>query len=332
MAPIMEMVAGLALPRANSAPPAPTVTTNGFYKDCTNGNGMKAAVVDYANGIYVSIDGGATWTLRKPTGTSAFTGTACSADGSVLALLCSYSAQSRWFISYDFGTTWFLPVGVPGNPLAISADGTKLVTANFPAGNYVTVSVSTDSGATWTASNAIAIATTGNGRIPSVAMSSDGVRIAMIAVTYNNDYYTVRSIDGGATWSQHYVPTTVGQIAYIAGPSNLATLFATATSNKIYKSTDLGNTWALAASGNPTAFTGLACSDDGLHIVAGDVGTTHVYSSDGGATWASVVVPDAGTQGSSTISNDGLVVYHARYNGHISRSTDGGSTWTILYP
>ncbi len=136
------------------------------------------------NGVYVSTDGGSTFTQRIPNSHN-WPGLALSSDGSKQVACGSTEVRT----STDFGTTWTVRRNISGanyNAAASSADGTRLFVAQS-AGQML---VSTDSGATWTGTGS---SLNWNG----VACSADGM--SAVATDSSNVYV---STDGGSTWVQ----------------------------------------------------------------------------------------------------------------------------------
>src|SRR5438105_4296670 len=84
--------------------------------------------------------------------------------------------------------------------LAASADGTKLIAADYGGPAYT----STNSGATWTSNSALP-----NLGWKSAASSADGTRLVMVSSSG-----AFRSTDSGATWASNNVP--VGFFATVA--------------------------------------------------------------------------------------------------------------------
>jgi hypothetical protein len=123
------------------------------------------------NAIYTSTDSGATWTQTKaPTNT--WSSVASSADGSKLVAAVGYPSKGVIYTSIDSGANW-LSNSAPYAPdgwqsVASSADGVTLVAVE---GDSMLVSVSTNSGATWS-SNTIP-----NTFLLSVASSADGNKL-----------------------------------------------------------------------------------------------------------------------------------------------------------
>lgn len=102
----------------------------------------------------------------------------------------------------------------------------------------------------------------------------------------------------------------------------------------IYRSTDSGSTWALttAPSGSWQA---LACSSDGLRIVAATTGSGGgIYrSADGGTNWTACTTPVTASSQSwraVTSSADGQRVFAALEGGAVYQTIDFGVTWAAL--
>lgn len=165
--------------------------------------------------IFTSTNGGMNWTSN--TLTNAFSpfvlvypvGVAASADGKKMVVLASFNITSSnsVFLSTNSGTTWTQETNSPtisgfispSQPIATSADGTKLVCAQSGV-NVGPIYVSTNSGETWNLTSAT------NNEWGFVGMSAEGNKIMAMAAPEATDAIYV-STDYGNTW------TTNGPIA-----------------------------------------------------------------------------------------------------------------------
>ena len=145
------------------------------------------------SGIYLSSDGGNTWTQANLPSLMWFSA-ASSADGTTIAAGGPYV-----YVSTNSGTNWN-PTGLPiANyfGLACSADGTKMIagSASYSTGAVFT---SSDSGVTWTP------APLTNLNYFSVFSSADGTKLA--AAAFRGPIYL--SSDSGGSWAVMDAPLT----------------------------------------------------------------------------------------------------------------------------
>lgn len=185
------------------------------------------------NGIYVSSDGGSTWTFSGATSKN-ITGFA-KGGGRIFA---STKGDGVW-VSSDDGATWSVAgnQGIAANKqmLDIGYSGSTV----FAASNGYGAFKSTDAGATWTAVEGEAPASLSV--FTRQVLVDDGV----IYITYDNQGIR-KSTDGGATWTLHSQGFTSGTFnALVKAPSGL--LIGSGTG--LFHSTDQGVTWAAANTG-----------------------------------------------------------------------------------
>lgn len=186
---------------------APTGSAN-YHAVASSADGLKLAVAADSGStgistsiIFISADGGLTWTTPTVTGrTSAWMDITSSADGSRL-----YAVESVGgiFTSSDSGVTWTMTSSGTGlwRTVATSADGTRVSVTNGNSGGGV--HTSGDSGVSW-AKHIFS----GAADVFSVAMSADGSSIA-VGTNSSSDPVTSKypgklhvSTDFGATWQQ----------------------------------------------------------------------------------------------------------------------------------
>ena len=266
-------------------------------------DGQVVAIVGQYNYVYVSRNGGSTWS--KP---------------------ASVNPSTRDWIGVD-----------------VSPDGTKIVAAYngylSPSAGDGGVWVSTDSGVTWTdKSPTDGLAT--YFRLSDVAMSNDGQTLMACGDVYNsgNTGYIWVSTNGGASWSRGGSPQK-----YFEGCAMNSTgsvMYANANGQSgygsggggVFKSTDQGATWTRKSP------TGVTSSDDYSWFVATDSsgssvmasvyssGSTKLYiSTNGGTSWT------ASTSSYSTVrrtfvSSDGTRFVAAVYGGIVESTKDRKST------
>lgn len=202
----------------------------------------------------MSTNSGNTWIQTSLSGNPF----AASADGTKLAAILNGSI----YTSTNFGSTWQLRSGAPGNfwgSVASSADGTKLVAA---AQNEIIIS--TNSGITWTANTSPL--SFGSGA-PSSASSADG---SILAVAGGNVYVSTNS---GGSWIS--TPVTGYSVASSADGKRLVV-----AGTQIWVSTNSGLAWTTNAPVSASYFQHVASSADGCKLVV-----------DAGGIWIGQITP-----------------------------------------
>jgi hypothetical protein len=186
-----------------------------------DGSHMAASV--FYGGVYVSTNSGATWSQTAvPTGF--WYGMSSSADGSHMAVAGSVNEVApNIYVYTNSGPIW-ANKNIPqasgiGRAVAFSADGTRLVAANFTGQVYV----STNNGTTWITNN------TPVGNWPSVAASADGSKL--LAGLYGGSVYV--STNGGVNWNPASAPSGIEWNA-VASSADGSRLVAMAASGQIY--------------------------------------------------------------------------------------------------
>ena len=191
--------------------------------------------------------------------------------------------------------------------VASSADGTKLVAAEYGGKIYT----STDSGTTWTARDS-------SRDWVSVASSSDGTKL--VATEYGgSQIYT--SVDSGATWTTHSQYTYWAAVASSADGTKLV---VADWYYQIYTSLNSGATWT--ARDSSRYWSAVASSSDGTKLVAAEQGGFIYTSLNSGATWTS---HDSSRNWYGVASSsDGTKLVAVVNGGQIYTSTDSGLNWT----
>ena len=209
-------------------------------------------------------------------------------------------AAGTFWTARESNRNWF--------KVASSADGSKLVAADYGEGLYT----STDSGVTWTARE--------SGRNwYSVASSSDGTKL--VAVVNNNNIYT--STDSGVNWTARDSYRAWYSVASSADGSKLVAVVQHDPGGQIYTSTDSGVSWT--ARENSRDWRSVASSADGSKLVAAEYGGQIYTSTDSGVTWTA---RESSRQWwSLASSSDGTKLVAGVNGGQIYTSTDSGVSW-----
>lgn len=260
---------------------APQLSPRPWWWLASNAGGDVLTAGEILGSLFVSTDGGSTWTERMADADRIWIGTDMTPDGQKIVAL---AYNDRIYISNDRGETW-TPVawagfsGIEWESVAISADGNTLIASALARPLYV----STDGGATWTER-----AQAGSWR--GVAMSADGTR--MVAIDQGNAIYT--SSDAGLTWAAHREPSNDW---YRVASSDDGQLLAAAErfGGAFVISRDGGATWTPATLGGApltaAEWTTVAISADGRKVAASASGSTVYLSEDGGSTFSALPVP-----------------------------------------
>jgi photosystem II stability/assembly factor-like uncharacterized protein len=262
------------------------------------------------NGVYRSTNGGMLWSQTRYTSL----GVGSMAVASTNAL---FAATGRGlFRSTNYGDTWLLLSFPRAGLLATNRSGDVF------AASY-TVFRSSDNGSTWNPTNtqwesaqAIAFAVSPTGSI----FASTTRDISPCPCTVG----LFRTTDNGNNWNRIAVDSLAWYIEAIGIHPLSGEIYASSW-DKVYRSTNDGNSWALVLSNAP-AISAIAVTFTGVVLVAADSGVVY-RSSDHGGTWSQVVVTTMPIH--SIIMTQGNHVLAASDNG-VFRSTNGGVTWTQL--
>ncbi|MCL2037654.1 hypothetical protein FWG95_01460 [Candidatus Saccharibacteria bacterium] len=277
--------------------PSGTGTIKYYHSAAMSADGNTIAVVaQYStDSVYVSTDGGVTWTARGASAglpaALAYSDIKMSADGQTMIL----TVQANYvYTSTNGGATWTqrTPAGAGATRTwrvaAISPDGATMAVA---AGNDY-VYTSTNGGVSWTPRDPAGATRDWYG----LAMSADGTK--MWAGAAGGLVYF--SINGGANWTANSPRPSNGGIASwgrIAMSADGSRVITGSRDNSfegwVYTTTNAGTaspaTWTQR---DPTgtgfkSWFGVASSTDGTRLMAGmDGGLGPVYTSvDGGVSW-----------------------------------------------
>jgi len=308
-----------------SVTPAGATTTANWDAIAVSADGQ-TIVLGSQYYVYVSTNGGSTWTKRSVPGSSAYYALAMSDDGSRLYLP---RRSEGIYISTNLGATWSAPYdGEAGDTgdwysIACSSDGQKVVGVR----NGGCVSVSGNGGTNWT----------------SIAATSDAVPTAMNALWWvdvdcsaSGQYMAAAassakmhvSDDSGATWKTYYFAREWASVSVSGSGAEMAATVGTTTSNYVHTSPDYGVTWSTNTnSSGARAWSDVAYAPDGSLIVAGLYGGSLYASVDDGLTWSALA---AGSVYWTDIvfkpATD--LVYACARGDYLYSSADKGATWT----
>ena len=264
---------------------------DGWVDVCTSSDGVRVAAVRLSSagsGIYVSSDGGVTFTGTGPDGIG-FGSIACTSDFSVIIAGAQGTSGGYLYKSLDYGATWTVISGNANQPitrgLAIARTGGGLGLLTDGVNLYT----STDF-ITWTARDSAR-------EWSAVAISDDGTKLA--ATVNNGQIYTASSGALG-TWTARDSARNWTGIKLSSNGSVGVACDTGSTGGYLYTSSDSGATWT--ARDSTRLWSCVAMSADGTKQFAVR-NTDFVYvSTDSGATWTAKATV-AGTTPQAVCSN-----------------------------
>ncbi|MFA6094871.1 MAG: peptidoglycan-binding protein [Candidatus Paceibacterota bacterium] len=247
--------------------------------------------------MYISADGGVTWTkaiVNDPPSNKIFAYVTTSSDGMRMAATTN---NGYIYTSVDGGLVWNKQNGSGSkywNQISSSANGMTLVAVVGGGSEYVYISA--DGGVTWTPQLSL-----GQKRWEGAAMSDDGQKIIVGA----EEGYLYVSTNGGTTWNNK--TDDVNGAWFGVAVSGDGIKMAVIADN-IYVSSDSGNTWSKRTGINGN-FTSIKLSSDGSKLIVADnspsptIGGYVYISSDMGLTWEKTASVTSSTKLSSCSNN-----------------------------
>lgn len=222
-----------------------------FFAAAADPTDATRAYAGHTSGVYVSADGGATWT--SPTGASVGKNVhAVAAHGAKVFAATTIDELLR---STDHGSAWTVvassPIAVgetnkslaidPANPSIIYAGDFHLASME---GSDSLLIKSIDGGANWS-------------HLPQAPGLGDDLRAYAFVLTSPGVVYAggsgtpnlAMSVNGGGAWAAAALPNPNLVYALAANPADAATLYAGTLTNGAYRSTDSGATWTPCVTG-----------------------------------------------------------------------------------
>jgi len=274
-------------------------------------DGAKLVAASWGGGIYTSSDSGQTWASNNIAPQNYWC-VASSADGTKLAATVSGSPGASIWASKNSGTNWYRTGAATGGwqnymGIASSADGTKLAATGAYAPNRY-VYFSSDGGTNWNPTDAPTARSWYY-----ITCSEDGTKLLGVAWNYPSNF---TSIDSGATWISHPVPTNYWYAATSSADGSKLT--EVAQSGAVFTSTNAGATWFSNCVPNET-WNAATSSADGTTIAIAGYGALYT-SFDSGQTWVSNDIPVLAWVGIAS-SADGRKIIAVAYTGEIYTAT-----------
>jgi hypothetical protein len=251
-----------------------------------------------------------TWT---PLNTS-FGVVSMSADGRIVCSCPSTSGNFR--ISRDWGQTWSIATNAPPggsifDPVALSADGSRIIVCLSSNDNLHRVFRSTDFGTNWTLLNLPSLSGVFN--CYCLASSADGSNLIAGGNSAGAVYF---STNGGANWSISSAPNA--NWTTFDSSADARQILGIVSDGHIYASTNFGADWTLADF--PVQGWKSACiSADGKS--KGATGANTYISRNGGA----ILMTNKINGGSIACSANGMTWMIG--GAMVYTSSDGGVTW-----
>jgi photosystem II stability/assembly factor-like uncharacterized protein len=254
--------------------------TQVYFTSNLEGTKLFALAPRYAgeSSLLFSANSGMSWERIQVQGAVNYLDISCNEDCSTVMLQTSdANGMIRTLKSIDAGVNWTslanVPIGLDGARFAISNDG------NFIVGTtYSEIFLSRDGGLTWLKTNS-----TKQGCLyrPIFYSSSDTLLI------FNCAGEALRSVNFGVTWESLTFPQS--HITSIASGQGI---IAASTTNAVYTSSDIGNSWQSRLTSptypNPILFGNVAISSNGRVIAVEQAGPLVLVSKDAGLNWSSL--------------------------------------------
>jgi len=262
------------------------------------------------------------WTKTSLPATTNCNAIVCTANGSTVFATV---LDSGVYKSIDSGDTWTLMksgIKWTGCLACNSSDGSKVIATqrNPTFGTPAFIFQSNDGGTNWVQASGAAEA-----NYVSLAASSDGTKLfAMSRSTFGNGIIQ-RSINNSAWQQISAVGNTNNSLAQCMVCDSTGTnLFAVASRNYVYKSSNSGDSWTQTSLPLDYWYS-VACSSDGSKVIAVS-GSGPIYTSnDGGQSWT--YQTSSPTLYYVACNSNRTTIVGALNNIYVSK--DSGSTWTV---
>jgi photosystem II stability/assembly factor-like uncharacterized protein len=292
------------------------------------------AMPDPAGTVMRTTDGGANWSaLPQHFGNTSIAG------------LAIHPAQPERMITYSDGIWLSVDAGAlwgRGNTGLVATGIRRIVPVRGTSSRYIATSHSgvhrldADDNMPRAVDNARLgiLSTPSNVEIVDLAVTRTATLDALVTIFALDQL--ARSVDGGARWERIDRPVASARPGSLAfSPGAPGTLYV-ATSEGVFSSEDLGDTWTPRNTGLPSGniIGRLVSTSDPAVIYAVGSDSAGVSSglfrtTDRAQSWAATALPAGPVGGVAAHPSDPQIVY-VGHEQNLLRTTDGGATWTRL--
>ncbi|MFM9699568.1 cellulose binding domain-containing protein [Streptomyces europaeiscabiei] len=310
-----------------------TTTTSLDYAESNPNTVVRVGNLDSGPHIAFSTDNGANWFAgTDPSGVSGGGTVAAASDGS--RFVWSPAGTGVRYAT-GFGNSWSASSGIPADAIVESDRVDPRTFYGFKSGKFY---VSTDGGATFTASNATNLPSGDSVRFKALPGAKGDVWLAGGAA--DGAYGLWHSTDGGATWTKHQGVEQADTIGFgkAAAGASYQTLYTSARIGGvrgIFRSTDKGATWTrinddahqwgwtgAAITGDPRVYGRVYVSTNGRGVVYGDSSDT------GGGGGGTDPDPEPEPTGACAVTYKVISEWSGGFQADVRLSNTGTGAWT----
>ncbi|KFF95542.1 cellulose binding domain-containing protein [Streptomyces europaeiscabiei] len=310
-----------------------TTTTSLDYAESNPNTVVRVGNLDSGPHIAFSTDNGANWFAgTDPSGVSGGGTVAAASDGS--RFVWSPAGTGVRYAT-GFGNSWSASSGIPADAIVESDRVDPKTFYGFKSGKFY---VSTDGGATFTASNATNLPSGDSVRFKALPGAKGDVWLAGGAA--DGAYGLWHSTDGGATWTKLAGVEQADTIGFgkAATGASYQTLYTSARIGGvrgIFRSTDKGATWTrinddahqwgwtgAAITGDPRVYGRVYVSTNGRGVVYGDSSDT------GGGGGGTDPDPEPEPTGACAVTYKVTSEWSGGFQADVRLSNTGTGAWT----
>ncbi|WP_086799699.1 cellulose binding domain-containing protein [Streptomyces caniscabiei] len=312
-----------------------TTTTSLDYAESNPNTVVRVGNLDSGPHIAFSTDNGANWFAgTDPSGVSGGGTVAAAADGS--RFVWSPAGTGVRYAT-GFGNSWSASSGIPADAIVESDRVDPKTFYGFKSGKFY---VSTDGGATFTASNATGLPSGDSVRFKALPGVKDDVWLAGGAT--DGAYGLWHSTDAGATWTKLPGVEQADTIGFgkAATGASYQTLYTSAKIGGvrgIFRSTDKGATWTrinddahrwgwtgAAITGDPRVYGRVYIATNGRGVIYGDSSDTGGGGGGGGTDPDPEPEPTGACAVTYTITNQ----WSGGFQADVRLANTGASAWS----
>ncbi|MFF9037519.1 cellulose binding domain-containing protein [Streptomyces sp. NPDC014892] len=310
-----------------------TTTTSLDYAESNPNTVVRVGNLDSGPHIAFSTDNGANWFAgTDPSGVSGGGTVAAAADGS--RFVWSPAGTGVRYAT-GFGTSWSTSSGIPADAIVESDRVDPKTFYGFKSGKFY---VSTDGGATFTASNATGLPSGDSVRFKALPGVKGDVWLAGGAT--DGAYGLWHSTDAGATWTKLSGVEQADTIGFgkAATGASYQTLYTSAKIGGvrgIFRSTDKGATWTrinddahrwgwtgAAITGDPRVYGRVYIATNGRGVIYGDSSDTGGGGGGGGTD------PDPEPTGACAVTYTITSQWSGGFQADVRLANTGASAWS----